>query len=151
MHSRRGRKTPGFEFRVSGFEFTLYSGCDFIMSRNNIGPLQQLINATRYSFQGLRHAWANEAAFRYEIYVSAVALPAAWLLGDNAIERAMMIGSCMLVVIVELVNSAIEAVVDRIGVERHELSGRAKDLGSAAVFSSIVLALMTWIMILSGR
>jgi len=107
------------------------------MRRNNVGPIEHLINATRYSCQGLRHAWANEGAFRYEIYVLAVALPAAWLLGQGAVERALMIGSVMLVVVVELVNSAIEATVDRVSKDSHELSGHAKDMASAAVFVSI--------------
>jgi diacylglycerol kinase (ATP) len=118
------------------------------MSRNNIGPIQHLINATRYSFQGLRHAWASEAAFRYEIYVLAVALPTAWFLGKGAVERALMIGSVLLVVVVELVNSAIEATVDRVSKDRHELSGHAKDMASAAVFVSIVLAAIVWLVLL---
>ena len=118
------------------------------MSRNDTGPLQHVINATRYSFQGLRHAWVNEAAFRYEIYVLAVALPAAWLLGKGAVERALMIGSVLLVVVVELINSAIETTVDRVSKDQHELSGRAKDMGSAAVFISIVLAAIVWLILL---
>jgi len=107
-----------------------------------------LINATRYSFQGLRHAWANEAAFRYEIYVLAVALPAAWMLSQSAAERALMIGSVLLVVVVELINSAIETTVDRVSIDRHELSGHAKDMASAAVFVSIVLAAIVWLVLL---
>jgi diacylglycerol kinase (ATP) len=118
------------------------------MSRNDTGPLQHLINATRYSFQGLRHAWANGAAFRYEIYVLAVALPAAWLLGKGAVERALMIGAILLVVVVELVNSAIEATIDRVSKDHHELSGHAKDMASAAVFISILLAATVWLVLL---
>jgi len=118
------------------------------MSRNDSGPLQHLINATRYSFQGLRHAWANGAAFRYEIYVLAVALPAAWLLGKGAVERALMIGAILLVVVVELVNSAIEATIDRVSKDHHELSGHAKDMASAAVFISILLAATVWLVLL---
>jgi diacylglycerol kinase (ATP) len=79
-----------------------------------------------------------------------VALPTAWFLGGGAVERALMIGSVSVVVVVELINSAIETVVDRIGPEHHPLSGRAKDLGSAAVFCSIVIALMVWIIVLLG-
>ena len=120
------------------------------MSFNYVGPIRHLINATRYSHQGLRYAWANEAAFRYEVYVLIVALPAAWFLGKGAVERALLIGSVLLVVVVELINSSIEAVVDRIGLERHELSGRAKDIGSAAVFCSIVLAIAVWLILLLG-
>lgn len=118
------------------------------MSRNSVGPIEHLINATRYSCQGLRHAWANEAAFRYEIYVLIVALPVAWLLGKSAVERALMIGSVLLVVVVELINSAIETTVDRVGKDHHELSGHAKDLASAAVFASIVLAAIIWLVLL---
>ena len=118
------------------------------MSSADLGPIQRLLNATRYSVQGLRHAWANEAAFRYEIYVLIVALPTAWLLGNGAVDRALLIGSALLVVVVELINSAIEATVDRIGKERHELSGHAKDLASAAVFCSILLAVTVWLVLL---
>jgi len=120
------------------------------MSRNDTGPLQYLIDATRYSFQGLRHAWANETAFRYEIYVLAAAMPAAWLLGKGAVERALMIGSVLQVVVVELINSAIEATVDRVSKETHELSGHAKDMASAAVFVALVLAAIVWLVLLLG-
>lgn len=123
-------------------------GADHVMSKNDVGPLRRLINATRYSFQGLGQAWVNEAAFRLEIYVLIVALPVGWLLGKSAVERALLLGSCLLVVVVELVNSAIEAVVDRIGTEQHELSGRAKDFGSAAVFAALVLAGTVWLIVL---
>jgi diacylglycerol kinase (ATP) len=80
-----------------------------------------------------------------------IALPSAWLLGKGALERALLMGSCLLVVIVELINSALEAVVDRIGTERHELSGRAKDFGSAAVFCSVILAVIVWAILLTDR
>jgi len=118
------------------------------MSRISVGPIEHLINATRYSFQGLRYAWANEAAFRYECYVLAVALPAGWLLGKGAVERALLIGSVLLVVVVELINSAIETTVDRVGKESNELSGHAKDFASAAVFVSIVAAAIVWLVLL---
>ncbi len=118
------------------------------MGRIGAGLLQQVINATRYSIQGLRHAWASEAAFRYESYVLAVALPIAWFLGKGAVERALLIGSVLLVVVVELINSAIETTVDRVGKEANELSGHAKDLASAAVFAAIVLAAIVWLILL---
>jgi len=118
------------------------------MSGNDIEPIQHLLNATRYSVKGLRYAWATEAAFRYEIYVLAVAVTAAWVLGKGAVERALMIGSVLLVVVVELINSAIETTVDRVSKDHHELSGRAKDLASAAVFVSLVLAAMVWLVVL---
>jgi len=100
---------------------------------------------------GLSAGWRTQPPLRYELYVLVIALPAAWLLGNGPIERALMIGACLLVVVVELINSAIEVAVDRIGAERHELSGRAKDLASAAVFISIVLAVIVWTILLSDR
>ncbi|MSP38348.1 MAG: diacylglycerol kinase [Deltaproteobacteria bacterium] len=120
------------------------------MINNDVAPLQRLVNATRNSFKGLRGAWASEAVLRYEIYCMAVALPAAWLLGHGAVERALLIGSALLIVIVEILNTAIEVTVDRVGFEHHELSGRAKDLGSAAVFCAIVLAGSVWTIVLLG-
>src|SRR5262245_8123132 len=121
------------------------------MSSNGVGPIRRLIDATRYSLRGLGHAWIHEPPFRYEVWVLSVAVPVAWLLGDGPVERALMIGSVLLVIVVELINSAIEAVVDRVGLERHELSGRAKDLGSAAVFCSLVLAAAVWLTLLSAH
>ncbi len=120
------------------------------MTGNDISPLQRLINATRNSLNGLARAWQSEAALRYEIYVLVVVIPAGLVLGRNAIERALMIGSALLVVVVEVVNTAIETIVDRIGPERHELSGLAKDLGSAGVLCSIVLATVVWGVLLLG-
>lgn len=120
------------------------------MGSSNLGPIRCVINATQNSLHGLRQVWGTEASFRYEIYVLIVALPTAWFLAGGAVERALMIGSASMVVVVELINSAIETVVDRIGPEHHPLSGRAKDLGSAAVFCSIVLALMVWLIVLLG-
>ena len=120
------------------------------MTENDISPLQRLINATRNSLNGLARAWKSEAALRYEIYVLVLVIPAVLLLGRNSIERALMIGSAFLVVVVEVLNSAIETIVDRIGPERHELSGLAKDLGSAGVFCSIVLATAVWGILLLG-
>lgn len=90
----------------------------------------------------------TEAAFRLELLVLVLLIPAAWRLTTVGVERALLIGSWLLVMIVELINSAIETVVDRIGSERHDLSGRAKDLGSAAVFGAIVLAASVWLFVL---
>ena len=120
------------------------------MTGDDIGPFQRLINATGNSLRGLARAWRSEAALRYEIYVLCLAIPAAFMLARNAIERALMIGSALLVVVVELLNTAIETVVDRISEERHQLSGLAKDLGSAGVFCSIVLAAVVWGIVLLG-
>jgi diacylglycerol kinase (ATP) len=113
--------------------------------------IKRLINATFYSSAGLRAAWRNEAAFRQECALAAVLTPAAFWVGRNAVERALLIGSCWLVLIVELLNSAVEAVVDRVGTDHHKLSGRAKDLGSAGVFVSLALTALVWGLILAER
>ena len=110
---------------------------------NNTG-LRRLVNATFFSLAGLRAAWRNEAAFRQECALAAVLTPAAFWLGQTAVERSLWIGTCWLVLIVELLNSAVEAVVDRVGTDHHKLSGRAKDLGSAAVFVSLALTALVW-------
>jgi len=109
---------------------------------------RRLINATGYSWAGLKAAWRNEEAFRQEALLCAALVPVALWLGDSAVEQALLISSLLLVVIVELLNSGIEAVVDRIGQERHELSGRAKDIGSAAVFVALLNAAVVWLLIL---
>ncbi len=106
--------------------------------------IRRLLRATRYSAQGFVHAWRYEAAFRQEIATTLVLFPVGLWLGRTPIERVMLIGSCLLVIAVELLNSAIEATVDRFGDEHHELSGRAKDLGSAAVFVSLVVVGSAW-------
>ena len=112
--------------------------------------LQRLWWATRYSLSGLRTAWRHEQAFRQEAAVLIVLAPAALWFGRDGAERALLLGSWMLVIIVELINTAIESAIDRIGPERHELAGRAKDLGSAGVFSAIALAVVVWILVLLG-
>jgi diacylglycerol kinase (ATP) len=109
--------------------------------------VRRLVLATRYSWQGLRAGWRTQAALRYEFCFSLLALPLALWLGRSGVERSLLIGSWLLVVVVELINSAIETVVDRIGSDLHELSGRAKDLGSAAVFCSIILAATIWLIL----
>ena len=113
--------------------------------------LTHLIHSTRYSMKGLKAAFVNEAAFRQEVALCVILFPAAVFLGGTLVERLLLIGCCVLVLIAELVNSAIEAVVDRIGPEHHELSGRAKDIGSAAVFIALVFAGVTWGSILISR
>lgn len=100
---------------------------------------------------GLRACWRHEAAFRQELLGLLLLLPLALYLGQTGVERALLIGSLLLVPLVELLNSALEAVVDRFGDERHELSGRAKDIGSAAVFLAILMAIVIWLLILSHR
>ncbi len=106
--------------------------------------LRRVVNATFYSFAGLRAAWRTEAAFRQECVGVVVLIPIAVWLGQGAVQRALLLSSCVLVLIVELLNTAVEFVVDRVGTDHHELSGRAKDLGSAAVFTSIALAMLVW-------
>ena len=100
------------------------------------------------SWKGFRGAYREEAAFRQELALAIVLLPAGLWLGDNGIERALLVGPVFIVLIVELLNSAIEATVDRIGLERHKLSGLAKDIGSAAVFTSFALLASVWVLVL---
>jgi diacylglycerol kinase (ATP) len=106
--------------------------------------LRRIVNATFFSLAGLRAAWLHESAFRQETLLCVVLIPAAFWVGQTAVERSLLIGSCLLVLIVELLNSGVEAVVDRVGDEHHDLAGRAKDLGSAAVFVSLALVLVVW-------
>jgi diacylglycerol kinase (ATP) len=110
--------------------------------------IRRVVDATGYSLQGLKAAWIHEAAFRQELVLTLVLSICTLLLPVTNLERIMMISSLLLVVIVELINSAIEAVVDRVSDDWHELSGRAKDIGSAAVFVALFLALFVWASIL---
>ncbi|HEY2336926.1 MAG TPA: diacylglycerol kinase [Burkholderiales bacterium] len=110
--------------------------------------LQRLINATRYSLEGLAAAARHEDAFRQELIVFALAAPIGLWLGRTGLERALLVGGLFLVLIVELLNSAIEAAVDRVSFENHRLAKRAKDIGSAAVMLSIVNAVAIWFLIL---
>ncbi len=111
------------------------------MANNTTGLTTRIIKAAGYSWKGFRAAWVSEAAFRQEGVAAIIAVIIACWLDVDAITRVLLIGSVVLVMIVEILNSAIEAVVDRIGSAHHELSGRAKDMGSAAVLLAIVLAL----------
>ena len=108
----------------------------------------RIIDAAGYSIKGFRAAYIHEAAFRQELLLLLLLTPAALWLGDGGIEYALLIGSLMLVLMVELGNSAIEAVVDRIGHDHHELAGRAKDIGSAAVFVALTNATLVWFFVL---
>lgn len=110
--------------------------------------IKRLFYATGYSIQGLKAAWLNEAAVRQETVTSILLITITFFLPVTKIEQIMMIGCLVLVVIVELMNSAVEAVVDRIGNEWHELSGRAKDIGSAAVLIALIFSAFTWMFIL---
>ena len=111
--------------------------------------LRRLINATRYSAQGFKAAWKTEDAFRQESVLAVILIPVAVLLPVSLVYKLLLIGSVILVLIVEVLNSAIEAVVDRFGGEIHPLSGKAKDLGSAAVLLALTLTLITWVSILA--
>jgi len=106
--------------------------------------ITRIINATGYSMKGLKSAWVNEAAFRQELVLILLLMPLAFWIGDTLNEILLLVCISWLVVIVEVINSAVEAVVDRIGSEHHELSGRAKDLGSAAVFIALALNALVW-------
>lgn len=110
--------------------------------------LRRLFNAFGYSLDGFKAAYKHEDAFRQEVLLSVILTPLAFYLGNSAIEIALMITSVLLVLIVELLNSAIEAVVDRVSIERHELAKRAKDIGSAAVFIALLIMVVVWCLIL---
>lgn len=114
------------------------------MAKPGYTGLTRIGKAAIYSMKGFRAAWKHESAFRQETVLALVLTPLALWLGGNAVESALLVGSVFLVVIVELLNSGIEAVVDRVSDEHHKLSGRAKDMGSAAVFLSLVLVLIVW-------
>ncbi|MGO3345471.1 MAG: diacylglycerol kinase [Marinomonas sp.] len=114
------------------------------MAKPGQSGLARVLSAARYSCQGLRAQWKYEAAFRQEVCLFFIALPFALWLGDTGLERAILIFSVGMVLIVETFNSSVEAVVDRISNEHHELSGRAKDLGSAAVMLALMLAVVVW-------
>ena len=114
------------------------------MSTRNEGIFRHIINAFIWSAAGIRAAWKHELAFRAQITVIAAIIPVGIWLGETAIQWALLFGACTGVLITELLNSAIEAIVDRIGLEHNELSGRAKDLGSAAAFFSMATAVVVW-------
>jgi len=111
----------------------------------------RVLRAAGASWRGLAGAFRDEAAFRQELALAVVVIPLGCWLGHTGMERAMLVAPMILVLIVELVNSAIEATVDRIGFERHALAGLAKDIGSAAVFMSFVLLGAVWLLVLLGR
>ncbi|CAG0999043.1 undecaprenol kinase [Burkholderiales bacterium] len=124
---------------------------DTTSSVNRKRGLHRLINAFRYSRDGLAAVWRNEAAFRQEVGLALIAIPLGLWLGRDGTERALLVGSLLLVLVVELLNSAVEAVVDRVSEERHELSKRAKDAGSAAVLVALVFTVAVWGLILVPR
>jgi diacylglycerol kinase (ATP) len=111
----------------------------------------RILLATKWSLQGLRAAWLHESSFRLEVYLFVVLGPTGWIVGQTPVERVLLVGSCLLVFGVELLNSAIEAVIERYGPEFHELAGRAKDMGSAAVFVMMINVLLVWGAIVGPR
>ena len=112
--------------------------------------LVRLINAFRYSLDGLSAAYRHEDAFRQEIWLALVLIPAAFFMPASGLGKALMIGSVLLVLVVELLNSAIEAVVDRVSLDRHHLAKRAKDIGSAAVLIALINVAAVWLLVLFG-
>lgn len=121
------------------------------MASHNVRGLRRILKAFGFSMAGFRECFRHEEGFRQEVYVLLLLVPLGLWLGDGPVERALLVGSLLIVPIVELLNSAVEANVDRVGLEKHELSRRAKDIASAAVFLSIVLAALVWALILAPR
>lgn len=111
----------------------------------------RILKAAQWSLQGLRAAWLHESSFRLEVYLLVVLVPLGVWLGRDGVERALLLGSCLLVLAAELLNSAIEAVIERYGAEFHELAGRAKDMGSAAVFVTMLNVLLVWGLVVGPR
>lgn len=114
------------------------------MGAENDKLMRHIAKALIWSLVGIKAAWKHELAFRAQMVVIAIMLPIGFWLAGTVVEWALLFGSCMLVLVTELLNSALEAIVDRIGLEPHELSGRAKDLGSAAAFFSMMTAAVIW-------
>jgi len=110
--------------------------------------ISRIVRATRHSWQGLGAAYRYEEAFRQEVWLCCLMIPLGLYLGDGGLEKALLVASVILLPLVEILNSAVEAVVDRIGLERHELAGRAKDMGSAAVAIAIILMAAVWVLVL---
>jgi diacylglycerol kinase (ATP) len=119
--------------------------------RHKPSGITRLLRAFGYSFQGFRHTWREEAAFRQEVALALIVVPAGVYFGRSGIERAMLVSPMLLILVVEILNSAVEAVVDRSGTELHHLAGMAKDMGSAAVMLSFVLLGTVWLLILSDH
>ena len=118
------------------------------MGNQNARGLKRLLNATKYSWLGFKTAYKSEEAFRQETWTAIILIPAGLWLGETGTEKALLVGSVVLVLIVELLNTGIEFVVDRIGDEIHKFSGAAKDVGSAAVFLALINVVAVWLLIL---
>jgi diacylglycerol kinase (ATP) len=122
-----------------------------MIDRHKPTGLTRVLRAFGYSLQGLAHAYREEAAFRQELLLALAVIPGGLYLGRNGVERALLVAPMLLVLIVEILNSAVEAVVDRSGTERHPLAGMAKDMGSAAVLLSFVLLAVIWLLVLKDH
>jgi len=118
------------------------------MGKTGATGLKRIINATGYSWLGLKAAYKHESAFRQEFWSAVVLIPLGLYLGQDWTDKAALVCSILFVLVVELLNSGIEAVVDRIGDEPHKLSGRAKDMGSAAVLIALIIAALVWASVL---
>ena len=118
------------------------------MGKTGVTGIRRIVNATGYSWLGLKAAYKHESAFRQEIWLAVLMVPIGLYLGQDWVGRAALVCSVLFVLVVELLNSAIEAVVDRIGDEPHKLSGRAKDMGSAAVLIALIITALTWAAVL---
>ena len=118
------------------------------MAKTGATGITRIINAAGYSWLGFKAAYKNEAAFRQEFWLAVLLIPVGIYFGETLVEKAILVCSIIFVLVVELLNSAIETVVDRIGDEPDELSGRAKDMGSTAVFLAITLTIITWFAVL---
>ena len=123
---------------------------DWTAHRSRRG-LQRLHNATRFSLSGLQDAWRHEPSFRFEVQLFIAAIPFTFWIGDNIVEYCLLLGSLLILMLTELLNSSIETLTDRISTEHHELSRRAKDLGSAAVFLGIMLVLLVWGLLVGAK
>lgn len=140
------------KIRLSALLRNLIHNVKFV-NMSNVNPhkptgLRRLVNALSYSLSGLLLAWQDEAAFRQEIILAIVLVPVAFMVPVGLTQRVLLVASVMLVLVVEMINSAIEATVDRISLDIHPLAKRAKDMGSAAVFLALTNAILTWAMIL---
>jgi diacylglycerol kinase (ATP) len=122
-----------------------------MIKRDKPTGLTRIVRAFRYSRQGFRYAWREEAAFRQEACLAVAVVPAGFYLGRSGMERALLVWPMLQILVVELLNSALEAVVDRSGMDRHPLAGMAKDMGSAAVLLSFALLGTVWLLILSDH
>ena len=121
------------------------------MTKPGYTGLVRIAKAARYSIRGFRSAWRYESAFRQECTIAVILVPCAFLLAETFTQAGVLIAAIGLVLVAELLNSAIEAVVDRIGHEHHQLAGQAKDMGSAAVLVSLLIVLVTWSLVAMDR